>query len=301
MADAANTEVTKSGDANVETVPVEVAKATNEAVEKAMAQVTQLVESIAKAAEPTETQPEGDGEADVSKADGEGDAGDGGENTEVDTEKGITKAEKEMRGQMREKLEKEMAKKGMKGDMLKGAVDVAMRTLAGQGAFKPGKETQPPLKKGGDMKKTEKNTDGGGDDGAQAAIDPAAGVQETLKAIQQGLAGASHATQTQEAVKAAIAALQDLEKAMSMQSIAPNSSPSTTVPTSPMYGASGIKDITKALEGIKDALAGVQEVTKSLGERVEDIEKTRQPSTSEDGTDGTTTNTVKKSMWSGVL
>src|SRR5690554_2338418 len=73
MADAANTEVTKGntgGDSNVETVSVEVAKATNEAVEKAMAQVTQLVENIAKAATPGD--PE---DTDVSKADGEGDEG----------------------------------------------------------------------------------------------------------------------------------------------------------------------------------------------------------------------------------
>lgn len=288
MADAANTEVTKGntgGDSNVETVSVEVAKATNEAVEKAMAQVTQLVENIAKAATPGD--PE---DTDVSKADGEGDEG---------VEKGLTKEQKAYRMKLREKLEKKMAAAGVKGDALKSAVDVALRTVAGEGAFKPGSSAEPPVKKNSE------GGEGGADvsKGADApTLDQATLIQETLKAIQTGLAGATHATQTAEAVKAAIKALQDLEKAMTMQQVPANDSPSTTTPTSPQFGASGLKDITKGLEGIKEALQSVQEVTKGLATRVEDIEKTRAPSTSGGGGDETTTTqTTKKSMWSGLL
>lgn len=283
MADT-TTDVNKN-DAQVETVPVDVAKATNEAVEKAMSQVTALVEGISKAVgEEPAADAAGATETEVAKTDGEGD-------TEVvDTEKAVDKAKK---AAMLAKLQKSMEKKGLKGDALKSAVDVAMRSIAATGAFKPGGDTEPP------EKKTTKNVDG---DNAEApALDQEAVIQETLKAIQVGLAGAQQAPQTQDAVKAAIAALQNLEKAMSMQKVPANASPSTTVPSTTQFGSSGLKDITKALAGITEALQGVQNVNKSLAERVDGIESTRLPSTSESGTDGTTTQTTQKSIWSGVL
>lgn len=290
MADTA-TEVTKSGD-NVETVTLSEAKAANEAVEKAMEHVTSLVENIAKLA-----QPQPDETDDVSKAEG-------GEAADDDVEKGLTKEQKEMRGQMRQKLEKQMAGCGMKGDMLKKAVDVAMRTLAGQGAFMPGPDTKKP------MKDTSKSTDGAEGDGGEAAevsksesqaIDQQAIIQETIKQISQGLQGAQalSAPDAQAALKAAVETLSNLLKQVSMQDVPTGAMPKNTLPSNAMYGASGIKEITKALEGLKSTLGELQETQKALSGRLEDIEKTRQPDTS--GGNDTTPVTKSKSIWRGVL
>lgn len=297
MAEAA-TDVNKTGgETDVETVPVEVAKATSEAVEKAMNQVTELVENIAKLAQPSNDDATGD-DADVNKAD------DAELPSDVDIEKGLTKEQKEKRGTMREKLEKQLSAKGMKGDALKTAVDVAMRTLAGQGAFKPGASTKPPES----VKGTKKSGDGaeGADGDVAGDVQPAdtqAVVAETIKQISSGLQGAQvlSAPEAQKALKAAVETLQALLKQVSMQPIPAGTNPKNTLPSSTSFGASGIKEITKSLEGLQATLGELKDTAKSLTDRVEDIEKTRQPSTSGGGSDGTTTQETKKSIWSGVL
>lgn len=288
--DMADTAEVIKGDNNVETVSLEVAKATNDAVEKAMEKVTGLVENIAKLAQP---EPEAEASnTDVAKGTDE-------LPSEADIEKGLTKEQKETRQQMRQKLEKQMAGCGMKGDMLKSAVDVAMRTLAGQGAFTPGQSAKPPVKKTAKSDGEGENTD---TQVSKSELNPQDIVQETIKQISQGLQGAQTlgAPDAQKALKAAVETLQSLLKQVSMQEVPTGGMPKNTLPSNNSYGASGIKEITKALEGVNDALGELKETQKSLSERLEDIEKTRQPDTS-GGADQSNTTDTKKSMWSGIL
>jgi hypothetical protein len=104
------------------------------------------------------------------------------------------------------------------------------------------------------------------------------------------------------AMKAALATLNQLAKEMGMEEIPVDSSPGVSTPSGASFGASSITkaltDLTAKLEG---ALATVEETTKSLGERVEKIEKTRMPSQSVEDEGGTDSQTVEKSFWAGVL
>ena len=83
-----------------------------------------------------------------------------------------------------------------------------------------------------------------------------------------------------------------------MQKIPTGGSPSTNVPAGTQFGASGVTSLTKGVEALSEA---VTKALGSLGERVEAIEKTRQPSTSVDGDGDTDTTHTEKSIWSGVL
>lgn len=86
-------------------------------------------------------------------------------------------------------------------------------------------------------------------------------------------------------------------------------SPTKEAKAAPMagtFGESGIKEITKSIEGMaesfKTSFAEVTEVTKKLGDRIEQIEKERKPSKSVSDEGGTDTKVKKEnSLWSGVL
>lgn len=90
-----------------------------------------------------------------------------------------------------------------------------------------------------------------------------------------------------------------------MQEIPVGGNPKTNVPQGTQFGSSGVIALTKSLEELKDVLKTkldeVQEVTKGLGDRLETIEKTRNPSTSVEGEGGTDTQETQKSFWSGIL
>jgi hypothetical protein len=94
-------------------------------------------------------------------------------------------------------------------------------------------------------------------------------------------------------------------KELSMQEIPVGGNPKTNVPQGTQFGSSGVIALTKSLEELKDVLKTkldeVQEVTKGLGDRLETIEKTRNPSTSVEGEGGTDTQETQKSFWSGIL
>jgi hypothetical protein len=63
-----------------------------------------------------------------------------------------------------------------------------------------------------------------------------------------------------------------------------------------------ISNITKSLNNLIDLVKGQVEVNKSLGDRIEKIEKVKNPSTSlEDDGDTVTEEKTQKSFWSGVL
>ena len=276
MADV-NTEVKKaegvtepvakdSNQAAPEKVQVEVAKATNAAVEKAMAQVTELVESIAKA---TGTAPE------PSEASGEA--------NQADVEKGKMP---DMRGMYKGQLEKA----GVKGEALEKAMADFDKKM-------------PPFMKP-EKKGVQKDTDGAGE--AQVADDAEASVQKMLEVLAVGVQKAKAFTPKREAaLKAAIETLSGLMKELAMQDIPVGGSPSTSVPSGASFGASDVVELTKSLTELKDILKAkldeVHEVTKSLGERLQTIEKTRNPSTSLEGEGGTDTQETKKSFWANVL
>lgn len=288
MAD--KTEVTKSDD-TVENVSLEVAKATSEAVEKAMAQVGEVVKATMEAANAASDVEQS--ESNVNKSD---------DTDSEDVEKGLTKEQKAMRDQMRKKLESQCAAKGMKGDMLTKAVDVAMRALAGQGAFMPGASAKKPEQ----MKDTSKSDEPGSEDSdvaKSAGVNTQEIVNEVIKQVAGGLQGAQaiSAPSAQKALKAAIETLQELMKQVSMQSVPVGGMPKNNLPSSTMYGGSGIKDVTKALEPLNETLGSLRDAQKALTERIEQIEKTRQPDTSGGGSDDTVTQETKKSMWQGVL
>lgn len=280
---AENTEIMKN-DAGVseplannsapEKVQVEVEKATNEAVEKAMAQVTTLVENIAKAAEAEKQ--------DVNKS---GDETSTDTNPDSDVEKG---KKPDMRGMYKAQLEKA----GVKGESLEKAMNEFDKKLGG---FKPGKDTQPPIKKSDDADVEKSNTD-----------DAEEETQKALVALEKAIQKAKTFTPKREAaLKAAIETLTGLMKELMPKDIPQNTSPATTVPESPKYGESSVVDLTKMMGELKEVLTGklseVQDVAKGLTERLETIEKTRNPSTSVEDEGGTDTNEVKKSFWANVL
>jgi len=269
--------VAKDSGTAPEKVQVEVAKATTEAVEKAMAQVTELVENIAKA---TGANASGDGDGDAS--DGE---------TQTNVEKGKMP---DMRGMFKSQLESA----GIKGEALEKALADFDKKMPGQ--FKPGASAQPPLKK------TQKNADGGEGEGGDEGDDGEATVQKMLEVLAVGVQKAKAFTPKREAaLKQAIETLSGLMKELSMQEIPVGGNPKSSVPAGTKFGGSGVVELTKSLTELKDILKAkldeVQEVTKGLGERLESIEKTRNPSTSLEGEGGTDTQETKKSFWAGVL
>ena len=90
-----------------------------------------------------------------------------------------------------------------------------------------------------------------------------------------------------------------------MQEIPTGSSPKTTTPAGTKFGPSAVISLTKSIDELKEILttkvSEVQEVAKGLGERVEAIEKVRNPSQSVEDDGGTDTKETKKSLWAGVL
>jgi len=143
-------------------------------------------------------------------------------------------------------------------------------------------------------------------DAAEAdAADTEADVEKTLGALALAVEKAKRFTPKREkAFKAALEALTGLAKELGMMEIAVGASPPVSTPKGAMYGASSVP-IAKALEEltgkIEAVVSGVQETTKSLGERVEKIEDTRMPSKSVEGEGGTDTQKTEKSFWSGIL
>lgn len=286
-----NTEVNKAGDDPnaIQTVPVEITKAAGEAVEKAMAQVTTLVEEIAKAASAAAPAAATDTAADA----------DGGTETDVEKADELSK--------LRKLFERNGVKKGP--DLEKAMAD-AVKQFPGQ--FKPGAATKPPLKKKGEAS-TQKNVEGGeggeGGEGTEtatqknteAAPEDDVQVMKALEALGTAVEKAKAFTPKRQAdLQKAIDVLNDLMKQLTMQQIPTGASPPTTTPSGASFGASGTIALTKKLGELGEVLGQFADVQKSINERVDTIEKTRQPSTSVEVDGGTETKT-EKSLWSGVL
>jgi hypothetical protein len=130
-------------------------------------------------------------------------------------------------------------------------------------------------------------------------------VEKTLTALAQAVEKAKRFTPKREAaLKAALAQLTTLAKELGMTEIPVGASPPVSTPKGATFGASST-GVSKALEELtgklNEALAGIQETTKGLTERVEKMEETRMPSKSVDGEGGTDTQKTNKSFWAGVL
>lgn len=106
-----------------------------------------------------------------------------------------------------------------------------------------------------------------------------------------------------EKLKAAFETLKGLLE--EIDSVPVGTNPGVSTPASTAFGASGVKDLTKALT---DALTPVVETVKSLAEanktlteKVESIEKARPASQSLEAEGATETKTQKSSLWGGIL
>jgi len=224
------TEVEEAADGKdeIEKVPVEVAKATNEAVEKAMKQVVDVVENIAKAVaaeeKPAEEKPD---EAD----------------------------------------EDDAAVKKAKAD-------------AEKPADKPAE------------KKEEDETEDADD------VD----VSKVLEALEQGIQKAKQFTPGR------VAKLKDMADTLQklLSEVTTKEAATKALPSGAKFGDSKVIELTKAIMALNDSITKhfqtTIETTKALHERVETIEKARNPSQSIEGDGGTDDlEKVEKSFWSGLL
>jgi hypothetical protein len=127
--------------------------------------------------------------------------------------------------------------------------------------------------------------------------------ETALGALSMIIEKAKRFTPKREAtLKEALEKLASLAKELGMEDVPVGESPNVTPPAGATYGASSI---AKAIEGIKaqfeTMVTEVQQTTKSLGDRLEKIEKVRMPSNSVENAGGTDTQETKKSFWSGIL
>jgi hypothetical protein len=274
-----------AGTAPPEKVTLEaVASAENEAVQKAMLQVTALVDGIAKAAGVPDPEPEPDpatvSDDDVEKAGGEA----------------------------RKAAEGALKAAGVKGDDLtKAMADFDKRFGAG-----PGKtDAKPPLSK------TKKAADAEPEEDAPTVLTVDETIEATLDTIQKAKAF------TPGRVAKLESALETLQKLL-LEVIAPNASPATKVPAVPVHpnpnttraalAGDDKKPVLKAGGPVEELAASVIKLQEALGDRdkktaegladvakrLEDIEKTRVAPSSVDD-DGVTDSTTKKAFWNGLL
>ncbi len=284
-----NTEVIQTGDAEdttvaknngsgdtPESVTVEVAKAQSEAVEKAMASVTQIVETITKsAASPPSAS-----------------SGDSGDETDSDVEKAMKPADM---------YKAQLVKAGMKGEALTKAMDEFNKAFPPM--FKPGASMKAPIKKSNDETASE-TADAGTDvqKNQEPDTDNDTNVQKALEALAVGVQKAKAFTPgRQKELQKAIETLSNLAKELGMKEIPAGSPPSTTVPGTAMFGETGLKPIMKALEDLKGVMEKQANEVTDVSKRLEAVEKTKQPSQSVEGEGDTDSQSVQKSFWSGVI
>jgi hypothetical protein len=267
-ATAATTEapVTKGAEGAAVVVPVEVTKTNDENVQKALQQVEQLTTAIAKmmGAAPADAS-----EAEVEKA-------------KASKATAYRKALKEC---------------GMGEDELDGAMKALMPWMK---PAKPGaKDEEPKPGEKGAKKEVKKSTDG---DSAEEVE-----MSKTLDALATAIQKAKSFTPKREAaLKNAIESLSKLlgdMQAPSLPGISNDTDPKNNLPDGAPV-PSGLEDVKKAVEELTKTLKASFEtattVTKTLQERVETIEKARNPSTSLEA-EGATDKKVTKSFWANVL
>lgn len=274
-------------------VSVDVTKAENEAVQAAMAQVTNLVDGIAKAAGVT-LAPEPEPIPEPTTED-------------VDTKKGGM-------GTMRKMYEAEMKGMGMSGDKLKKAMEKFDKRF-------------------GQMAKTQKNADGADADAEPAADPAQAlddTVSATLDTIQKAKAFTPARIQK---LTEAMETLQKLMMEVispgsspktKVPGVSQHSNPNTTrsalVGTQKSAdGEPGMADVLKGLDAVlarmEDIVAPQAPVAKnadgggdlatqlqSISKRLERIEAARPAPQSEgDGDGSVTTTTTQKGFWGGII
>lgn len=183
-------------------------------------------------------------------------------------ESDVEKANKKAKA--KEEMQKKLEGAGLKGVALEKAVDAALAAEEAPTA----KAAEP----------------------AEGAADEGEAVSKTLEALAEVIQKAKTFTPKRE--KAMKTLMEDLQKLLSDMS----SAPATQAPASIVPG-SGLSDIKKALEEVVATMKEhVTTTTKALAERVESIEKTRNPSQSvEPAAAPAKTTETKKSLWSGVL
>jgi uncharacterized coiled-coil protein SlyX len=238
------------------------ATASTEAAEKAMAQVTALVEGIAKAAGATIVDPEEAREAEVEKA-----------------RKGM--------GAMRKTYREQLKQAGLKGDAMKSAMAAFDKC-----AMMEAEMSKEATKDASTTKSADKPTELTPEQQASVV------AQKALEELSQSITkGKMFTKERQDKMKAA---LDQLKAVMDeMGTVPTGASPATSTPDTTTFGASGVAELTKSLTELKDQIsAGMAEISK----RVEAVEKTRTPGNAlpSDGTDGKPA-PVKKSLWTGIL
>jgi len=232
---------TPAPEAEVENVPVEVAKAESDAVQQAMDQVTDIVKGIAEQIKADKTEEE------VTKSDG----GDGGDGEEAPAADDAPAAEEESAAEDEETSDDAPAST-TEEDEVEKTLDGLAAAIEKAKAFTPKRREQ---------------------------------LEKAIEQLQVLLAGLNPVKPPQPMGQA----------------------PAVKTP-GPGF-MSGIQKMTEAIEGLTKALDDQQnkigelvETNKNLNERIEDIEKTRQPSTSVDDEGDTDTETkTQKSFWSNVL
>lgn len=187
--------------------------------------------------------------------------------------------------------------------------DLVANIAKATGAAPAAPEIETPAAPGDGTSKqsTEKSESAPADD-AQPAMDEDMlneAVSKAVEGVFQGLQKARTFTpKREEALKAAIEQLNDLAKELGMTKIPVGQSPPVSTPSGASFGASGVQQLTKALEGVQSVVQSMQDAAKSLGDRLEAVEKTRNPSVaapsdSNDGDDDEVS--TEKSLWKGVL
>lgn len=301
-APAASTEA-----ASVERVSTEV-PADDEAVTKALDSVNSIVsniESIVKAGAAGA----------VSGAPEATEGGDGGEqSTEKADKADDDKDEKTEKAGPREAFKATLTASGVKGVQLEKAMaEFDKRFDRGQ-KFP---SAQPPLSKGGMSGKVKKSEGGEGDAPAET---PEAAEPLTADSFLDMVEKAKRFTP--ERIKQLKAAVDTLK--LVLEGVEPGGNPKNSLPDGGQFGASGISSLSspekrpvvksadevlpaivetlKGLEStLKEAFGEQSKVVKGLQDKIETIEKTRNPSNSVDGDGGTDTETTKKGLWAGVL
>lgn len=196
------------------------------------------------------------------------------------------KAEKAVKGMgaKRKAMRKELKAAGVSGEAMTKAMAAFDKCMDGMEM-----ETEMRSKKAADDAETSKRAE------VTSALDTLDTLGAAIRKAKMFTPG------RQEKMKAALDALKAVMDEMTEVPV--TASPSTTTPTSPTFGDSGVAALTKAVEALSTQVTkGLEEVAAKqadISKRVEAVEKSRPAGASTE--EETTDKPAKKSFWSGAL
>jgi len=180
----------------------------------------------------------------------------------------------------------ELEKAGIKGDELKKALEKFDKAMGGKDKVKKATEDSEP------EVETEKSKQSEADEGEVA--------MKTLGVLEDAIQKAKTFTPKRQAKLQKV-----LDELKSVLDEVSGSTSTTKKEDDSVSKLAGIEEVTKKLDELKEAISKQNETSektvKELTDRVETIEKTRNPSTSVEDDGGTDTQETKKGFWSGVL